>query len=134
MQTYQVKIEEKLSTLVIVEAETQEEAIEKVKNGISIFIFPEGTRNKTPETLLDFKEGSFKIAEKSGCPIIPVTLVNASDIFEDHLPKVKKTRVVIEYGTPIDMKELDKETRKHVGAYVQGIIAETWKKNKKEYF
>ena len=110
------------------------EAIEKVKNGISIFIFPEGTRNKTPETLLEFKEGSFKIAEKGACPIIPVTLVNASDIFEDHLPKVKKTRVVIEYGAPIDMKELDKDTRRHVGAYVQGIIAETWKKNKKEYF
>ena len=69
------------------------QAIEHVKNGISIFIFPEGTRNKNPETLMDFKEGSFKIAEKGGCPIIPVTLVNASDIFEDHLPRVKKTRV-----------------------------------------
>ena len=110
------------------------QAIEHVKNGISIFIFPEGTRNKTPETLMEFKEGSFKIAEKGGCPIIPVTLVNASDIFEDHLPRVKKTRVVIEYGAPIDMKELDKDTRRHVGAYVQGIIAETWKKNKKKYF
>ena len=110
------------------------EAIEKVKNGISIFIFPEGTRNKNPETLLEFKEGSFKIAEKSGCPIIPVTLVNASDIFEDHLPKVKKTRVVIEYGAPIDINELDKETRRHVGAYVQGIIAKTWQKNKNKYF
>ena len=110
------------------------QAIDHVKNGISIFIFPEGTRNKNPETLMEFKEGSFKIAEKGGCPIIPVTLVNASDIFEDHLPRVKKTRVVIEYGAPIDMKELDKDTRKHVGAYVQGIIAETWQKNKKAYF
>lgn len=109
-------------------------AIEKVKSGISIFIFPEGTRNKTHEDLLDFKAGSFKIAEKSGCLIIPVTMVNTSDLFEDHLPRVKKTRVVLEYGTPIDMKTLDKEDRKHIGAYVQSIISETYKKNKKAYF
>ncbi len=109
-------------------------AIEKVKSGISIFIFPEGTRNKTPDTLLDFKEGSFKIAEKSGCPIIPVTLVNASEIFENHFPRIKKTRVVLEYGAPIDIRMLEKEDRKHIGAYVQNIIAETYQKNKAEYF
>lgn len=109
-------------------------AIEKVKNGISIFIFPEGTRNKTPETLMEFKGGSFKIAEKSGCPIIPVTMVNMSDIFEDHLPRVKKTHVVIEFGAPIDMSTLDKEEKKHIGSYVQNVIAETYKKNKELYF
>lgn len=109
-------------------------AIDKVKNGISIFIFPEGTRNKAPETLMEFKGGSFKIAEKSGCPIIPVTMVNMSDIFEDHLPRVKKTRVVIEYGTPIDMSTLDREEKKHISTYVQNVIAETYKKNKEAYF
>ncbi len=109
-------------------------AIEKVKSGISIFIFPEGTRNKTPETLLEFKGGSFKIAEKSGCPIVPVTLVNASDILEDHFPWVKKTKVVIEYGAPIDMKALAPEDRKRINTYVQNIIAETYQKNKAAYF
>lgn len=109
-------------------------AIDKVKNGISIFIFPEGTRNKTPETLMEFKGGSFKIAEKSGCPIVPVTIVNMSDIFEDHMPRIKKTRVVIEFGTPIDMNTLDREDKKHIGAYVQNVIAETYKKNKELYF
>ena len=109
-------------------------AIEKVKKGVSIFIFPEGTRNKTHEALLDFKAGSFKIAEKSGCPIIPVTMVNTGDLFEDHFPRVKKTRVVLEYGTPIDMNTLDKEDKKHISTYVQNIIAETYEKNKKAYF
>lgn len=109
-------------------------AIDKVKHGISIFIFPEGTRNRTPDTLMEFKGGSFKIAEKSGCPIVPVTLVNASDILEAHYPFIKKTLVVVEYGTPIDMKELSPEDKKHIGTYVQGIIAETYKKNKEMYF
>ncbi len=109
-------------------------AIEKVKSGISIFIFPEGTRNKTPESLLEFKGGSFKIAEKSGCSIVPVTLVNASAIFEDHFPWVKKSHVVLEYGKPIDMKALEAEDKKRINLYVQNIIAETYKKNKEMYF
>ena len=109
-------------------------AIEKVKSGISIFIFPEGTRNKSPETLMDFKGGSFKIAEKSGCPIVPVTFVNASDIFEDHIPFIRKTKVVVEYGAPIDMNTLAPEDKKHINTYVQNIIAETYKKNKAAYF
>ena len=61
---------------------------------------------------------------------MPITIVNSSAIFEDQFPRIKKTTVIIEYGKPIQVKELDKETRKHVGAYVQGIIAETYFKNK----
>lgn len=109
-------------------------AVEKVKNGISICIFPEGTRNKVPDTFLPFHEGSFKIAEKGNVPIIPMSIVNAADIFEDHFPKVRKTTVVIEYCKPIYMKELDKETRKNMGSYVTNIISETYFRNKKEYF
>ena len=40
------------------------QAIEMVKSGISVCIFPEGTRNKTADTFLPFHDGSFKIAEK----------------------------------------------------------------------
>lgn len=109
-------------------------AIEKVKNGISICIFPEGTRNKVNDTFLPFHEGSFKIAEKGDVPIIPMTIVNAAGIFEDHLPKVKKATVVIEYGKPIYVRDLDKETRKSLSNYVSKIISDTYFKNKKEYF
>lgn len=108
--------------------------IEKVKSGISICIFPEGTRNKEKDTFLPFHEGSFKIAEKAGCPIVPMTIVNSAAIFEDHLPKIKKAKVVIEYGKPIYPGELPKEERKFLGAGVQKIIEETYFKNLKEYF
>lgn len=108
--------------------------IEKAKSGISICIFPEGTRNKVPDTFLPFHEGSFKIAEKSGVPIVPMTIVNSAAVFEDQLPKMKKATVVIEYGKPIYIKDLDKDTRKSLGTYVSGIIQDTYFKNKKEYF
>ena len=59
-------------------------AIEKIKSGISICIFPEGTRNKNKDELelLPFHEGSFKIASKSGCAIIPMAMNNTADTAE----------------------------------------------------
>lgn len=47
------------------------EGIELIKSGVSICIFPEGTRNKTGELLLPFKEGSLKMAEKRAAPLFP---------------------------------------------------------------
>ncbi len=107
--------------------------VEKVKSGISICIFPEGTRNKVPDTFLPFHEGSFKIAEKGNVPIIPMTIVNSAAVFEDHFPKIKKATVIIEYGKPIYIKDLDKETRKSLGVYVSNIIKDTYFKNKETY-
>ena len=105
-------------------------AIEKVKSGISICIFPEGTRNNGEElSMLPFRDGALKIAEKTGCAIIPISMNNTADIFEAHFPRVKKVHVVIEYGKPIYPKELDKETRKHLGIYCHDLIQDTIKKN-----
>lgn len=105
-------------------------AIDYVKKGISICIFPEGTRNKGEElSMLPFKEGSFKIASKTGCAIVPISLNNTAEIFENHFPKIKKAHVIIEYGKPIYYKDLDKETQKHVGVYCQNLIQETINRN-----
>ena len=107
-------------------------AVDKVKSGISICIFPEGTRNKNTDDLdmLPFHEGSFKIATKTKCPIIPIAINNSADIFEAHFPKIRPAKVVVEYGKPIYPDELDKETKKHLGEYTQGIIHQMLEKNK----
>ena len=106
------------------------EGIEKVKSGISICIFPEGTRNRVNDTFMPFREGSFKIAEKTGCAIIPMSINNSAAIFEDHIPKIKKAHVILEYGKPIYMSEMTKEEKKGIGSKVQAIIMETYFKNK----
>ena len=106
------------------------QGIDYIKNdGISIFIFPEGTRNKE-EGILPFKEGSLKFAEKSGCKIIPVAQNNTRDIFEAHFPFIKSTKTVIEFGEPIDIKELTKEEKKFLGAYTRDKILAMYEKNK----
>lgn len=97
------------------------EAISYVKSGISIWICPEGTRNHE-ENMLPFKEGSFKIAEKSGCPIVPVTFFRTDDIYENHRPLIRKTKITIQFGEPIDVTALDKEEKKTLSHLVQGEI------------
>lgn len=106
------------------------QAIDYVNNGISICIFPEGTRNPGEElSMLPFRDGALKIATKSGCAIVPISMNNTAEIFENHVPKIKKTHVVIEYGKPIYPDQLDKDTKKHIGEYVEKIISDTIHKN-----
>ena len=104
-------------------------AIEKVKNGVSIFIYPEGTRNKTDQPLGEFHKGSFKIAQRTNCPIIPVVINKSDDILEKHFPFIKSTHVTIEYCKPIIMSELSKEDQKSIDIYTKNIIEATYIKN-----
>ena len=98
--------------------------IEKVKSGISIWICPEGTRNLNDDVtdVKDFKEGSLKIAEKGKVPIIPVAIYGTYEIWEQHLPYMKKNKVIIEYGEPIIIDELSDAEKKKLGAYTRGKI------------
>ena len=104
-------------------------AIEYIKKGISICIFPEGTRNKGEElSLLPFKEGSMKIATKTKIPIIPVCIKGTEEIMENHLPWIHGGNIYIEYGTPVYPDQLEADDKKHIGAYVQNIIQQMYDK------
>lgn len=96
--------------------------IDQMKQGISMCIFPEGTRNKSPQEMMPFKEGSLKMAEKSGCPIIPIAITNSAEIFENHIPRIKSCHVILQYGEPIRIQELTKEQKKFLGAYTRDKI------------
>ena len=104
------------------------QGIEKIKRGVSIWIFPEGTRNRNETDLLPFKEGSLKIAEKTGCPVIPVAITGTADVFEKHLPFIRPAHVTIEFGEPFFVKELPPEQKKFPGAYTRDRILEMLEK------
>lgn len=108
------------------------EAIDDVKSQKSICVFPEGTRSHGENELemLPFHEGSFKVATKTGCAIIPMAITGSSAIFEDQFPKIKPARIILEYGEPIYPDQLDKEQKKHIGAYTQNVILEMLKKQR----
>lgn len=100
--------------------------IELIKNGTSVCIMPEGTRNHEDE-MLPFKEGSFKMAEKTGCPIVPIAMWKNDDIFEAQFPKVRAKTVTVYYGEPVRMDELSKDEKKKVGVLVRSRIEEMLK-------
>ncbi len=78
-----------------------------VKEGSSIFIFPEGTRNKTEAPVSEFKEGSRIIALKNRLPMLPVYIKgNAAEVLKDALADCKpKREITIVIGDLIDYKE-----------------------------
>ena len=106
-------------------------AIDKIKSGISICIFPEGTRGKTESELElgEFHNGSFKMATKTGCPIIPLSISGSREILEAHFPKIRGTHVTVTYGKPIIPGELTKEEKKEIGNYTKNILLEQLKEN-----
>ncbi len=101
-------------------------AIDQVKSGISMCIYPEGTRGKGADELdmLPFKEGSLKIAEKTGCKVIPMAIRGSADVFEKHMPYIRRADVYLTYGEPIEVGTLTKEEKKKLGGYCQGVIAQ----------
>ncbi|MCR5271821.1 MAG: 1-acyl-sn-glycerol-3-phosphate acyltransferase [Lachnospiraceae bacterium] len=100
------------------------EGIDQMKNGISMAIYPEGTRSRGDDIkeMLPFHEGSMKLATKSGCPIVPMAITETRDIFEDHLPWIHPKKVTLIYGDPIYPETLDNETKKKLGSYCRDQI------------
>ncbi|MBQ0027967.1 MAG: 1-acyl-sn-glycerol-3-phosphate acyltransferase [Lachnospiraceae bacterium] len=107
-------------------------AVEKVKDGMSILIFPEGTRSKEEGVVLPFKGGSFKIAEKSGCDVIPFAIINSAEIFENHKPFIKKTKVIINYGEPIHTSDFDRKEYKEIPDIARNKVIELHDSKKNE--
>jgi len=78
-----------------------------VKRGESIFIFPEGTRNKTKESLTVFKEGSRIIALKNRLPILPLYIkTDSSKALKNALEdKLLAQEITVVVGDLIDYKD-----------------------------
>lgn len=78
-----------------------------VKQGSSIFIFPEGTRNKSGAPVAEFKEGSRIIALKNRLPMLPVYIKgNAAEVLKAAIEDSSVRReIVVEIGESIDYRE-----------------------------
>ena len=106
------------------------EGVEVMKSGTSMFVFPEGTRNRTGEGLLDFHSGCFKLAEKTNCKIFPVVMNNTAECFENALPHLHKTHTVLEFLDPIDISNLNREERKKLNVRCRELMLNCYEKNK----
>jgi putative phosphoserine phosphatase/1-acylglycerol-3-phosphate O-acyltransferase len=85
--------------------------VEKLRDGLSIGIAPEGTRSATPR-LGRFKKGAFHIAMQAGVPIVPIVIRNAGDVMWKGSPLIRKGTVDVAVLEPISteawkVEELD---------------------------
>ncbi len=96
------------------------EAVETVKKGYSMVIFPEGTRSKGGP-VKEFKAGSFKLAYKSAVPILPVTIDGTFRLFEEK-GKVQSGKVIITIHPPVPTAGLTKEEQAVVPEKIRSIV------------
>ena len=96
--------------------------IRNLKAGFSIVIFPEGTRSKG-DKMAEFKAGSFKLATKAKCPIVPITMNGSYKIMEHgNGPWIKKATVDFYIHKMVETDGLSKEELEELPAKVQSIV------------
>jgi 1-acyl-sn-glycerol-3-phosphate acyltransferase len=84
-------------------------AREQMEQGISVVIFPEGTRSTAGETLLPLKKGGFMLAIETGFPIVPVVVRGSGDILPSGSwwPLGGDVEVVV--GPPIEVAGVERD-------------------------
>ena len=94
-----------------------------VKNGKNFLIFPEGTRSKNGNQLLEFKGGSFKSATRAKCPIVPCALIDAFKPFDEK--SIRPVTVKVIYMKPLYYEEYKDLNTVEIAAEVKRRIVET---------
>lgn len=99
------------------------DTVEKLKEGHSILIFPEGTRSKG-EGMGEFKSGFMRIAKDAGVPILPIAIHGTSDIMEKNNNKVLPADVSVQVLDPIWAETIRELDSKQAISLVQSRIEE----------
>ena len=93
---------------VAADASAQRDAIELLRKGRALVIFPEGGRTKTGK-LMPFKMGAFRMALTHGIPIVPVTIKGGENIWPVGQVFPKPGRVTITYHPPIEVETIQSD-------------------------
>jgi len=99
---------------------SMDRAAERIRNGASVLVFPEGTRSEEGN-LQPFKKGGFHLALKSGCDIVPVTIIGTSKIMRKGSFRINAGKVKVMVGFPVSVEDYDKQS---VGKLMERIHAE----------
>ena len=100
---------------------------EEVKKGRNYLIFPEGTRSRNGNEMLEFHGGSFRCATKSKCPILPIALVDSYKVLDEK--GSKPVRLQIHYLKPIPYEEYAGMKPAEVAQLVRSRIEEKVKES-----
>jgi 1-acyl-sn-glycerol-3-phosphate acyltransferase len=96
--------------------------IKEINAGRNYLIFPEGTRSKKSNDLLEFHNGSFRCALKTKCTVVPIALVDCYKVLDQK--GSKPVTVQIHYLKPIEYEEYKDLNTKELAALVRSRIEE----------
>ncbi len=99
----------------------------EIKEGRNFLIFPEGTRSRLGNQMLDFHGGTFKCVTQSKCPIVPFALVDSYKVLDEK--GSKKVKVQLHYMKPIYYDEYKDMTTNEIAAMVRDRIGEVIQAN-----
>ena len=94
----------------------------EVEAGRNYLIFPEGTRSRNGNEMLEFHGGSFRCATKSKCPIVPIALVDSFKVLDEK--GSKPVSMQLHYLKPIPYEEYQGMKPAEVAELVKERIAE----------
>ncbi len=102
--------------------ESLTEAARKMKNGVSVMIFPEGTRSRDGK-IRPFKKGGFVMAVDAGVPIVPVVLKGTWTIMEKSSLRINTGEVSLNIETPIATTDYTRENKDDLMKSVRAVIS-----------
>ena len=109
--------------------ESLKEAAAKMKNGVSIMIFPEGTRSRDGD-IRPFKKGGFVMAVDTGVPIVPVIVQGTWPIMAKSSWRINTGEVSLLIEKPIDTTGYTRETKDDLIETVRSVICRGFEKGK----
>ncbi|MCE9671495.1 1-acyl-sn-glycerol-3-phosphate acyltransferase [Myxococcus stipitatus] len=98
-------------------------AAEKIRGGISIFLYPEGTRSEDGR-ILPFKKGPFALALKARVPVCPVTIEGSGALMPKNSWNITPGPVRVRIGKPIDTTGFAEDDREGLARAVRAVIIE----------
>lgn len=98
-----------------------EEAARKIREGKSVMSFPEGTRSNDG-TIKDFKKGMFHLALRSEAPIVPITIIGASEIMPKRSLKINPGKIAMIIDRPIEVTAYSEASRPELMERVRNVI------------
>ena len=104
-------------------------AANKIKNGVSVLIFPEGTRSRDGK-IQPFKKGGFVMAIDSGIPIVPVVITGTRAIMPKGRFRVYPGHVSMFIRKPIDTSTYIRETKEVLMESVRRVICDNFETSK----
>lgn len=100
---------------------SMEVAGERIRSGISVCVFPEGTRS-ADGSILPFKKGPFMVALQAGVPIIPVAIEGSLNVHAKRAWQVYPNTVRILLGPPVPTAGLKDADRDDLIRRVRGEV------------